>query len=89
MRRANSNIVVLGGMARNSPCAEAARQWMLTESVHHRSTFASILNTDSESDLECDAVTEIVDVDECSNSVVWDAVQPGAGLRTRSRLETC
>ena len=76
-------------MARNAPCAKAARQRVSTECVHHRSTFASMRNTDSESDAESDADTESVVVDESADSVVWDAVKPNARLRTRSRLETC
>ena len=76
-------------MARNAPCAKAARQRVSTECVHHRSTFASMRNTDSESDTESDADTESVVFDESADSVVWDAVKPNARLRTRSRLETC
>ena len=76
-------------MARNAPCAKAARQRVNTECVHRRSTFASMRNTDSESDTESDADTESVVVDESADSVVWDAVKPSARLRTRSRLETC
>ena len=75
-------------MARNAPCAKAARQRVSTECVHRRSTFASMRNTDSESDAESDADTESVVVDESADSVVWDAVKPIARLRTRSRLET-
>ena len=75
-------------MARNAPRAEAARQRVSTECVHHRSTFASMRNTDSESNAESDADTESVVVDESADSVVWDAVKPNARLRTRSRLET-
>ena len=63
-------------MARNAPCAKAARQRVSTECVHHRSTFASMRNTDSESDAESDADTEIVVVDESADSVVWDAAKP-------------
>ena len=48
-------------MARNAPCAEAARQRVRTECVHHRSTFASMRNTDSESDAESVAVDESAD----------------------------
>ena len=70
-------------MARNVPCAIAARQRVNTECVHRRSTFASMRNTDSESDAES------VVVDEIADSVVWDTVKPNARLRTRSRLETC
>ena len=70
-------------MARNAPCAEAARQWVSTKCVHHRSTFASMRNTDNESDAES------VVVDESADSVVWDAVKPNARLMTRSLLETC
>ena len=76
-------------MARNAPCAKAARQRVSTECVHHRSTFASMRNTDSESDAESDADTESVVVDESADSVIWDAVKPNARLRTRSGLETC
>ena len=76
-------------MARNAPCAKAARQRVSTECVHRRSTFASMRNTDSESDAESDADTESVVVDESADSVVWDAAKPNARLRTRSRLETC
>ena len=50
-------------MARNVPCAEAARQRVITECVHRRSTFASMRNTDSESDAKSDADTESVVVD--------------------------
>ena len=46
-------------------------------------------NTDSESDAESDADTESVVVDESADSVGWDAVQPGARLMTRNRIETC
>ena len=42
------------------PCAEAARQRVRTECVHRRSTFASMMNTDSESDAESDSDTESV-----------------------------
>ena len=73
----------------SAPCAEAARQRVSTECVHRRSTFASTRNTDSESDAESDANTEIVVVDKSADSVVWDTVKPNARLRTRSRLETC
>ena len=45
-------------------------------------------NTDRESDVESDADTESVVVDESADSVVWDAVKPNARLRTRRRLET-
>ena len=76
-------------MARNSPCAEVARQSVSTECVHRRSTFASMRNTDSESDAESDADTESVVVDESADSVVWDAIKPDARLRTRYCLETC
>ena len=76
-------------MARNAPCAKAARQRVSTECVHRRSTFASMGNTDSESIAESDADTESVVVDESADSVVWDAVKPNARHRTRSRLETC
>ena len=88
-RKATSNDVVYGGMARNAPCAKAARQRVSTECVYRRSTFASMSNTDSESDAERDADTKSVVVDESADSVVWDAVKPNARLRTRSRLETC
>ena len=76
-------------MARNAPCAKAARQRVSTECVHHRSTFASMRNTDSESDAESDADTESVAVDESADSVVWDAVKSNARLRMRSRLGIC
>ena len=72
-------------MARNTPCAEAARQRVRTECVHRRSTFASMRNTDSETDAD----TESVIVDECANCVVWGAVKPGARLRMRSSLGAC
>ena len=65
-------------MARNAPGAKAARHRVSTECVHHRSTFASMRNTDSESNAECDADTESVVVDESADSVVWDAVKPNA-----------
>ena len=70
-------------MARNAYCADAVRQRVSTECVHRRSTFASMRNTDSESDADTESVVESAD------SVVWDAVKPNARLRTRSRLETC
>ena len=76
-------------MARNVPSAEAARQRVRTECVHRHSAFASMRNTDSESDAESDADTGSVVVDESADSVICDAVQPGARLSTRSRLETC
>ena len=76
-------------MARNAPCANAARQRVSTEYVHRRSIFASMRNTYSESDAESGADTESVVVDESAESAVRDAVKPGARLRTRSRLETC
>ena len=76
-------------MARNAPCAETARQRVSTECVHRCSTFASMRNTDSESDVESEADTESVVVDESADSVVWDAVKPNARLRMRSRHETC
>ena len=76
-------------MAMNALCAEAAQQWVRTECDHRRPTFASMKNTDSESDEESDAYTESVVVDESADSVVLDAVHPGARLRTRSGLETC
>ena len=63
-------------MARNAPCAEAARQKVNTECVHRRSTFASVRNMDCESDSESDADTESVVVDESADSVVWDAAKP-------------
>ena len=47
-------------MAWTAPCAEAARQRVRAECVHRRSTFASMRNTDSESDMESDADTESV-----------------------------
>ena len=56
-------------MARNAPCAEAARQRVSTECVHRHSTFASMSNTDSESDAESDVDPE--SVDESADSVVW------------------
>ena len=74
-------------MARNAPCAEAARQRVRTECVHRRSTFASMRNTDSVSEAESDTDTE--SVIESAVSVVWEAVQPGTRLRTRSRHEIC
>ena len=49
------------------PCVEAARQRVITECVHRRSTFASMRNTDSESDAESDADTESVVVDESAD----------------------
>ena len=73
-------------MARNAPCAEAARQRVHTECVYRRSTFASMMNTDSVSDAVSDADTESVVVDESADSVVWDATKPDDRLRTRSRL---
>ena len=76
-------------MAKNAPCAEAAQQGVRTECAHRRSTFASMRDTESESDAESDADTESVVIDEGADSVVRDAVQPGARLRTPSRLETC
>ena len=76
-------------MARNAPCAEAARQMVRTECVHRRSTFASMSNTDSESDAESDDDTVSVVVNESADLVAWDAGRPDARLRTRSRLETC
>ena len=66
-------------MARNAPCAEAARQRVSTECVHRHSTFASMRNTGSESDAESDADMESVVVDESTDSVVWDAVKPDSG----------
>ena len=57
-------------MARNAPCTEAARQRVSTECVHRRSTVASMMNTDSESDAESDADTESFVVDESADSVV-------------------
>ena len=72
-------------MARNAPFAEMGRRRVRTECVNRRPTFASMLNTDSESDAD----TESVAVDESADSVGWDAVHPGARLRTRNRLETC
>ena len=47
-------------MARNAKCAEAARQRVRTECVHRRPTFASMRNTDSESDAESDADTRVL-----------------------------
>ena len=76
-------------MARNAPCAKAARQRVTTECVHRRSTFAPMRNTDSESDAKSDADTESVVVNESADTIVLDAVKPDARLRTRSRLETC
>ena len=76
-------------MARNALNVEAALQRLSTECVHRRSTFALMRNTDSESGAESDADTESVAVDESTDSVVLDAVHPGARIRTRSRLETC
>ena len=66
-------------MARNAPCTKAERQRVSTEFDHRRSTFASMRNTDSESDAESDADTESVVVDESADSVVWDAVKPDSG----------
>ena len=66
-------------MARNAPCAVAARQRMSTECVHRRSTFASMRNTDCESDAESNADMESVVVDESANSVVLDAAKPDSG----------
>ena len=63
-------------MARNTPCVEAARQRVNTECVHRRSTFASMRNTDNESETESDADTESVVVDESVESVVLDAAKP-------------
>ena len=57
--------------------------------MDRRSTFASMGNTDSESDALSDADTESVAVDESADFVVLDAVKPNTRLRTRSRLETC
>ena len=74
-------------MARNAPCAEATRQRVSTECVHRRSTFASMMNTDSESDAEIDADTESVVVDESVDSDAWDAVKPDARIRTRGALK--
>ena len=54
--KATSNDVGKGKMARNAPCAEAARQRVRTECVHRRSTFASMRNTDIESDAKSDAI---------------------------------
>ena len=76
-------------MARNVPCAKAARPRVSSEFVHRRSTFASMRNTGSESDAESDADTESVVVEESADSVVWDAVKPNARLRTRRSLATC
>ena len=59
LQTGTSNDVVYGGMAWNAPCAKAARQRVSTECVHHRSTFASMRNTDSESDAESDADTRV------------------------------
>ena len=73
-------------MTKNAHCAKAARKRVRTECVHHRSTFASMRNTDSESDAESDADTVSVVVDESADFVDWDAVQPGARLWTRSRI---
>ena len=65
-----------------------AQQRVRTECVHPRSTFASMRKTDNESDAKRDADTESAVVDESADSVALDAIQPGARLRTRSRLET-
>ena len=54
----------------------------------HTVAFASMRNADLESNAESDADTESVVVDESADFVVWEAVQPGARIRTRSRLET-
>ena len=75
-------------MARNAPCAEAARQRVRIECIHRRSTFASIRNTDSESDAESDAITESVVVDESADSVVLERkMQPARGRFARSDLD--
>ena len=76
-------------MARNASSAESVRQRVRTECVYRRSTSASMRNTDSESDAESDADTESVVVNESADSVVRDVAQPGARLRTGSRLEPC
>ena len=69
-RKGTPNDVVYGGMTRNAPCAEAARQKVRFNCVHRRSTFASTRNTHGESDAESDAGTESVVVDESADSVV-------------------
>ena len=38
-----------------------------------------MMNTDSESDMESDADTESVVVDESADSAVWDADKPDSG----------
>ena len=86
-RKAGSNDVVYGGMARNAPCTEAARQRVRTECVHRHPTFASMRNTDSESNAESDANTESVVLYESAESFVGDTVQPDVRLRTQSSLK--
>ena len=76
-------------MARYAPCAEVVQQRVHTECVHLRPTFASMRNTDCESDADSDTETESVVVDESADTFVGDAVQPSARLRTRSHLEAC
>ena len=71
------------------PALKRHDNWVSTECVHRRSTFASMRNTDSESDAESDADTESVVVDESADSVVWDAAKPNARLRKLGRLFTC
>ena len=68
-------------MARIAPCAKAARQRVSTECVHLRSTFATMRNTDSESDAESDADTESVVVDESADSVACHLSLPPGGER--------
>ena len=74
-------------MARCAPYTEAARQRVRVKCVRSQPTFASMMNTDRESYVEIDVDAESVVVDESADFVVEDAVQPGARLRTRSRLE--
>ena len=52
---------------------------MSTECDHRLFTHASMRNTDNESDAEIDVDTESVAVDECVDSVAWDAFKPDSG----------
>ena len=72
-------------MAWYAPCAEYR---VCAECVHSHPTIASMKNADGESYAKSDAHTECVVVDKSADSVDGDAVQLGARLRTRSRLET-
>ena len=56
-------------LGRNAPCAEAAQQKVRAKCADSRSTFASMRNTDSESDTENNTNTDSVIVDECADSV--------------------